>query len=367
MKHFGDRLKKLRKEKGLTQEALAEYLGISYQAVSKWENGLGFPDISLLPALSNFFSTSADYFLGIDLQNSENKIERVLTEARRLAHTGKIGKSIIHIEDALKSFPNDYRLLCDLLEYKVMCPSENAEWLSDIEEKANSILRSCHSDKIRNKTIGSLAFAYSRSGKQEKVAEVTNLLPDFSYSKKRLVSLTVPAKEQAKYKPECIYHEIEVLVFDMLTIAKHHIFWGDPQIAVDVCSRATAIVSSIGTEGYMQCLQVNICINLILAYSKLQRLEDMYLETEKIIDIYKAVEAVISQGETPYTSPLLDGLVISRETMKYGGIVNNLEWYHTFLTEAKILKPHAKDVRFLQLLAKLRYEIETAKQQANVQ
>ena len=118
MKHFGERLKKLRHKNSITQDALAEYLGISYQAVSKWENSAGFPDISLLPAIAGFFGVSADYLLGIDQENSEEKIEKALNEARKFTHTGEIEKSINSIAEALKSFPNEHRLLCDLLSIR---------------------------------------------------------------------------------------------------------------------------------------------------------------------------------------------------------------------------------------------------------
>lgn len=154
MKYFGERLKKLRYDNNVTQDTLAEYLGISYQAISKWENSLGFPDISLIPAISNFFGVSSDFLLGIELEKSEEKIENVLNEAREFTHTGEIEKSINLIEEALKSFPNEHRLLCDLIEYKVMTwKREDLEWCQDIETKANLILRDCNIDKIRHKTI----------------------------------------------------------------------------------------------------------------------------------------------------------------------------------------------------------------------
>ena len=63
MLNIGEKIKELRKAQGVTQEKLAEYLHISYQAVSKWENGLALPDLTLMPALSNFFGVSADYLL----------------------------------------------------------------------------------------------------------------------------------------------------------------------------------------------------------------------------------------------------------------------------------------------------------------
>ena len=60
------RILALRKEKGMTQEALAEQLGLSFQAVSKWENGQSCPDIALLPVLAEIFSVSVDYLFGRD-------------------------------------------------------------------------------------------------------------------------------------------------------------------------------------------------------------------------------------------------------------------------------------------------------------
>lgn len=56
---------KLRKEKRVTQSELASHLGVSFQTVSKWENGITMPDITLLPLISDYFSVSTDEILGI--------------------------------------------------------------------------------------------------------------------------------------------------------------------------------------------------------------------------------------------------------------------------------------------------------------
>ena len=63
MKNFGSKLSELRKRKGYTQEELAEILGVSPQAVSKWENGLSYPDITLLPEIAHLFNVSIDELL----------------------------------------------------------------------------------------------------------------------------------------------------------------------------------------------------------------------------------------------------------------------------------------------------------------
>lgn len=61
--NFGEKLFKLRKEKGLSQEALAEQIGTTRQAVSKWENNQGFPETEKLLQLSNIFEVSVDFLL----------------------------------------------------------------------------------------------------------------------------------------------------------------------------------------------------------------------------------------------------------------------------------------------------------------
>ena len=64
---LGENIARLRKEKGMTQEDLAKELNISYQAVSKWENGVSSPDISNIKLLAQFFGVSIDMLFGLEL------------------------------------------------------------------------------------------------------------------------------------------------------------------------------------------------------------------------------------------------------------------------------------------------------------
>lgn len=59
------RLSDLRKAKHITQGELAEFVGTSFQTISKWENGITMPDITVLPVLAAFFEVSIDELLGI--------------------------------------------------------------------------------------------------------------------------------------------------------------------------------------------------------------------------------------------------------------------------------------------------------------
>ena len=80
---FSTQLQKLRKEKGIKQEQLAEYLGVSAQAVSKWENG-SYPDGDLLPKIAKFFAVSIDYLYGNETKDMclEQQVEEYLREKR---------------------------------------------------------------------------------------------------------------------------------------------------------------------------------------------------------------------------------------------------------------------------------------------
>ncbi len=64
----------LRQERGLTQKQLAESLGLSDRTISKWERGLGLPDVSLLRELSAVFGVNIEQLLAGDLQPNEQEV-----------------------------------------------------------------------------------------------------------------------------------------------------------------------------------------------------------------------------------------------------------------------------------------------------
>ena len=65
-RNFSNNFKTMRKQRGLTQEQIAETLGVSCQAVSKWETNSSYPDISLLPIIADYFGVSVDFLIGHD-------------------------------------------------------------------------------------------------------------------------------------------------------------------------------------------------------------------------------------------------------------------------------------------------------------
>lgn len=81
---IGENIRKLRRGKDMTQEQLAERLGVTYQSVSRWENGTAYPDMELLPAISDIFSVSVDELLGIPENEREKRAEELCDEFCRI-------------------------------------------------------------------------------------------------------------------------------------------------------------------------------------------------------------------------------------------------------------------------------------------
>lgn len=74
--HFGAKILQYRKDRSLTQEGLAREIGVTAQAVSKWENGESMPDISILPDLSKAFGVSLDTLLDVPYIDSLDRFEK---------------------------------------------------------------------------------------------------------------------------------------------------------------------------------------------------------------------------------------------------------------------------------------------------
>lgn len=76
MNEFAQRITALRKERAMTQDQLAQELGVTAQAVSKWENGLSYPDITLLPKLAEVYNVRVDELLGCAPEKDEDEHEQ---------------------------------------------------------------------------------------------------------------------------------------------------------------------------------------------------------------------------------------------------------------------------------------------------
>lgn len=99
-------IKTLRKKNGISQEKLAEYLGVSFQAVSKWENGTTMPDITLLPDISRFFGITVDELLQVAMVNDDKQYREYYERAQECFDRGDMERHLAIWKEAFHKMPN---------------------------------------------------------------------------------------------------------------------------------------------------------------------------------------------------------------------------------------------------------------------
>ena len=102
-------INKLRKEHSMTQEQLAEALGVTFASVSKWERGVATPELNLIAEMADLFGVSLDALVGFAIQNSG--ADAIAERLHTLEREKQYDEAIIEAEKALVRFPNDFRIV----------------------------------------------------------------------------------------------------------------------------------------------------------------------------------------------------------------------------------------------------------------
>lgn len=125
--NIGNQIKKLRTEKKVLQEEVAEYLGVSAQAVSKWENNASTPDITLLPAIATFFGVAIDELFAIPEEEQFERIENMFYRERRIPQE-TFSQSVRFLQEQIAKDAKNIRAYEDLAYlYNHRAQSDHAE------------------------------------------------------------------------------------------------------------------------------------------------------------------------------------------------------------------------------------------------
>ncbi len=135
-----EKLRSLRQQKNITQEALANHLGITPQSVGKWERGEGFPDITLLPKIAFYFDVSVDELLCVDQVRVEEAICEYQRQSKICYQNGENQKNLEIWEKAYSEFPNDCRVIEGLMfainrKAVYPCPKDEADRIIALGEE----------------------------------------------------------------------------------------------------------------------------------------------------------------------------------------------------------------------------------------
>lgn len=180
---IGQIIKRLRQEKEITQEQLANALFVSPQAISRWESGACYPDIESLPMLADVFSVSVDELIGYKLSEREEELSAIKKEIDRLSEVGNINERIAFARESLAKYPLDFEIKENLAVclYFLWHDTDNTELLKEIENLSSSVIAECKDENTRYGAINLLVNLYADTKQSDKAKEIIKLLTPMKY------------------------------------------------------------------------------------------------------------------------------------------------------------------------------------------
>ncbi len=221
---LGHKIRELRRRDGRTQEALAEALGVTSQAVSRWEANGGYPDMEMIPSIANYFGISIDELFGYN--NERSKMIDELTEKIDLMNYRNNGvdinidECIALAREALVKFPGNEKIMLCLASvlynagyvrygeyhlsddegydiYDVEMHRTYGEWKEAISiyEK---LLKTMQDGEARHRVIRELMQLYLNVGEQDRALVILESIPDIYGSREFLKAKSTDGKKRAE-------------------------------------------------------------------------------------------------------------------------------------------------------------------------
>ena len=227
--NLGKNIAVCRKKAGITQEQLAEQLCVSVSAVSQWETGKTFPDLSAIPVLCRVLGVTSDELLDIDREKDAAQIQEINAEANRLLDRAHKAKAEKLLSDALKRYPNSYELMCTMmfLEYDLGVDKYYSGVEIEEEERTKSrkhyeksialaqkILEGCKDMETVYSARQILCYAYGDIGEDDKARAIAMEMPPMSICRESMLSIV--SKGRKKYENR--QHQLFMLLQDLCVI-----------------------------------------------------------------------------------------------------------------------------------------------------
>jgi len=360
--YIGQNIKKFRTKSNITQEKLADYLNVSYQAVSKWERGEAYPDITFLPALARFFNTTTDELLGVDNEKYEAEIKAFLDEYNRLKNEGYQHESRKLSREMYQKYPNDFRVvkfyMWDIFydpDYDYDNHHNLPDWRTihsdELIPLCEKILSDCVDDQIRFSAIDLLIMIYTGLKEYDKALEYANRYPNPEEKRGGILGEKDP--EMGKY-----YQQLSFLyklndMFSMFLFARYMI--NDPRKSIKMYKTAIdfyiGILGEDSLGGYYW-MVARFYDFIAEQYIILNEYDNALINIEIASDYYIAGDNVPDGYK--YTSPLTDKLTHDSKSGWKGYKGRMSDWQITHYTTENMFDPLRDDKRFKEIIQKLK-------------
>ncbi len=194
---IGAKIRLLRRQNDVTQDMLADHLGVTPQAVSRWESGVCYPDMNSLPLIADYFSVTMDDLLCYTNARKEQKVDEYLEETERLLDREKLTDAMEVLRTALAEIPSSYRLQMEMAEVlslyaealmeKGDSPQIREAIVAALDEAVSfcrHILSDCTDDGLRDRTKKTLCDIYAHQmDNNAEALHIAEQLHSMSYSR----------------------------------------------------------------------------------------------------------------------------------------------------------------------------------------
>ncbi len=184
MNNIGQRIKELRKQNDLTQEKLADLLGVTYQSVSKWETGITMPDLGMIVPLARVLHVSTDELLG--MKSTEQDERKAYFDSEYVEFWKKDDHEADYLlaKQAVEEYPEEYKYWHWLgsVEYYISFNRQKQDEF--LEMMDNSIkhnltaYENCADEKWKNTALWNIICAYRYSNRIDEAKKYANLYPE---------------------------------------------------------------------------------------------------------------------------------------------------------------------------------------------
>ena len=222
---LGSKIKKLRQNRGMTQEQVAQMLHVSNQTVSKWETGAACPDLSLIVPIARLFNVTTDELFDFSATADKLRLEELRKQYDETFKTGNIRDRLEISKLAVKEFPSDMEWLNDY-GWAIWCDATglNGEEFITAREKAISIFKTIIEktdvDEIKCDSIVGICQCLCGAGRKAEALEYVKQFPDIKPIMKLKQEIYLNCLEGEEEKREKQRH-----IYTMLSDLLRYLCW----------------------------------------------------------------------------------------------------------------------------------------------
>lgn len=349
--NLGQRIRELRRRDGRTQEAFAEAIGVTSQAVSRWEVGSGYPDMEMIPSIANYFGVTIDELFGYH-NDRERKIDSIVNQINSFGIQARgddewVDECLAILREGLAEFPRNERLLITLADtlseagwrrhkewlyyddegFMQHCydPHKSNEYWAESVKICEYLVGNATDNATVTKAIHILVVLYRNVGDNEKAIAYAQKMPELKDCRELLLSVSSDGKEEAKYIGEFLLKATsqfaQQLVYGLIT-NKHHF---DSDMPIEKIKGAISLFYLLCDDGNMGIYHSDL-IELYLYLSRVQwergYHDDAFVSLNESLKHARALEAICDGKEHQLTAPLVS--FVKYETSLSGKIAKDL-------------------------------------------